>query len=208
MSGLRPHQHKLDKALRYTCDQLDLAPMHIHVRQWSNLEIGKGMGSDGTMYEGITVVNQKTGLALREWSWHPDFVIVMLVPGNSVLTGNIQFLGKEKLAPEYAELLEAFDAAIARRSVSDFAELSTRAAVLNAPYLLNPHAQILSKRLSELGALGLNVGHTGTVCGLLYPNTQTGHEQASEADFKMRRWFTDLSEVMVVTTPPCLASTE
>lgn len=51
------------------------------------------------------------------------------------------------------------------------------------------------------GALGLNVGHTGTVCGILFPNTEEGQKLASEACFKAREQFGDLKDVKVVTTP-------
>jgi len=159
--------------------------------------------SDGTMYPGIAAVNQKTGVAIREWPWYPEFVIVMLVPHDTVLTEAIRFDGKEELAPDYQALLAAFDAAVAARSISDFAMTSTRGADLNAKYLVNPYAKMLTNRLDELGALGLNVGHTGTVCGLLYPNTQPGQERASEVCFEVSQWFTQLKDVKVVTTPQC-----
>lgn len=238
VTGLQPHQKKLELALKYACDHLGLEDLMIHVRWWSDLEIGKGMGSstadvlagiravasavgerlspevegelatrvessDGTMYPGIVAVNQKTGVALRRWSWYPEFVIVMLVPHDTVLTEAIRFEGKERLASEYAELLVQFDEAVAARSAADFAATSTRAAELNARYVVNPYANILASRLDEFGALGLNVGHTGTVCGLLYPNTKSGQQRASEVCFEMSQWFAHLKDVKVVTTPQC-----
>jgi uncharacterized protein involved in propanediol utilization len=127
----------------------------------------------------------------------------MLVPHDTVLTEAIRFEGKEELAPEYAELLAQFDSAVAARSTADFAATSTEAAELNARYVVNPYANILAGRLDEFGALGLNVGHTGTVCGLLYPNTKSGQQRASEVCFEMSQWFAQLKDVKVVTTPQC-----
>lgn len=236
--GLQRSQEKLDLAFRKVCDHFDLGPVTIRARQWSDLHVGKGMGSstadvlagiravanaigehltpalegalatsvessDGTMYPGIAAVDQKTGVILRNWSWYPEFVIVMLVPEDSVDTEAISFAGKEKLASDYESLLADFDAAIDSRSISGFAALSTRAFELNAPYLVNPHAQALVSRLPELGALGLNVGHTGTVCGILYPNTADGRKRASDVCFEVRRWFDELRDVKVVATPLC-----
>jgi uncharacterized protein involved in propanediol utilization len=60
--------------------------------------------------------------------------------------------------------------------------------------------------LAEFGALGLNVGHTGTVCGLLFANDDPGREAASEASLEMSRQFPDLKDVKVVTTPYCEAA--
>lgn len=158
--------------------------------------------SDGTMYPGIAAVAQRTGVALRRWQWYPSFAIAMLVPRERVLTGSVRFDGKETSAVRYAELLAGFDEAIARRSAATFARLSTEAVTLNAPYLINPYAQLLQGRLDDLGALGLNVGHTGTVCGILFPNTSAGREQAGVAATTVRSWFPELRDVMVVTTPP------
>ncbi len=155
------------------------------------------------MYPGIAAVNQKTGVAIRQWPWYPEFVIVMLVPQEAVLTEAIWFEGKEALASDYEELLETFDAAVAARSIQVFAAVSTQAAALNAGYLVNPYADALVNRLGDLGALGLNVGHTGTVCGLLYPNTLQGRQRAGAVCLEMKQSFPQLKEVVVVNTPPC-----
>jgi hypothetical protein len=55
--------------------------------------------------------------------------------------------------------------------------------------------------LDEFNALELNVGHAGTVCGLLFANTEAGRAAASEAFLEVSR--PDLKDVMVVTTPCC-----
>jgi L-threonine kinase len=236
LTGLHPHQGKLAMVIGYTCAHLGLDGIDIHARSWSDLDIGKGMGSstadvlagiravadavgetlsaeqeghlatkvessDGTMYPGIAAVNHETGVAIRQWDWYPEFVIVMLVPKNTVLTGSTEFGGKEKLASEYAEVLADFDKAIDDRSIEDFAATSTRAVDLNAAYLPNRYAYRLNSRLSDLGALGLNIGHTGTVCGLLFPNTTEGRRLAGDACFEVEKWYPELKEVLIVKTP-------
>lgn len=240
VTGLQPHQKKLELALKRTAGHLDLGAIAIHVRWWSDLDIGKGMGSstadvlsgiraladaagerltpetegalatgvessDGTMYPGISAVNHKTGVASRLWGWYPEFVIAMLVPNDTVLTEAIDFTEKAKLAHEYEALLADFDAAVESRSIADFAAASTRAAEMNAPYVPNAYANHLAHRLQELGALGLNVGHTGTVCGLLYPNTREGLERASRASHEVSGWYPSrfLKDIKIVTTPRC-----
>jgi uncharacterized protein involved in propanediol utilization len=95
------------------------------------------------------------------------------------------------------------DRAIVERSITAFAEQSTRSAALNERFLLNPYARNLTDRLEEFGALGVNVGHTGTVCGLLFANTEAGRMLASEACFEVRKRFPELKGVKVVTTPHC-----
>jgi len=162
--------------------------------------------SDGSMYPGIAAINHKTCEMIKAWDWFPEFAIVMLVPRESVDTPSVPFTGQEELAEEYASLLANMDSAIADRSLSRFAEQSTRSAELNQRFLVNPYSRTLSRRLDELGALGLNVGHTGTVCGLLFPNTEKGQMTASEACFRVKEEFRDLKDVKVVTTPHCSAN--
>jgi L-threonine kinase len=236
--GLDVRQRKLALAVDYTLAHLDLGPMEVTVRHWSDLDVGKGMGSstadvlagiraiadasgheldvateglltskvessDGSMYPGIAAVNHKTCELVRNWEWFPEFVIVMLVPNDSVDTDSIQFSGQETLASDYEIILWEMDDAIRRRSIADFSVQSTKSAILNDRFLLNPYSRNLSERLDDFGALGVNVGHTGTVCGLLFPNTDEGRMKASEACFEARRQFPDLKDVKVVTTPYC-----
>lgn len=239
--GLRDYQTKLALAIEYTVDRLEIGAQEVTIWPWSDIDVGKGMGSstadvlagiravagavgrqldesdegalaarvessDGSMYPGIAAVNHKTCEMVKAWDWFPEFAIVMLVPKERVDTPSISFAGQEELAEEYATLLANMDSAVADRSLSLFAEQSTRLAELNQRFLVNPYSRTLSGRLDELGALGLNVGHTGTVCGLLFPNTEEGRTAASEACFKVREEFRDLKDVKVVTTPHCDAA--
>ena len=157
--------------------------------------------SDGTMHFGIAAVNHRTCRRIREWDWFPELAIVMLVPHDIVNTHSISFSGQEQHAAEYAQLLANLDEAVAMRDIAAFAAQATVSASLNEPYQVNLYARRLTPRLDELRALGVNVGHTGTVCGLLYPNTDDGRGHASDACFEMRRRFPELKDVKVVTTP-------
>lgn len=241
MIGLRDYQSKLALAIEYTVEKLGLGSQEVTIWPWSDIDVGKGMGSstadvlagiravtdaagtrldeseegalaarvessDGSMYPGIAAVNHKTCMMVKAWDWYPEFAIVMLVPRESVDTPSIPFTGQEELAGEYEALLANMDRAIAERSLPRFAEQSTRSAELNQRFLVNPYSRALSMRLDEFGALGLNVGHTGTVCGLLFPNTAEGQMTASEACFKVKDEFRDLKDVKVVTTPHCDAA--
>jgi L-threonine kinase len=239
--GLRDYQSKLALAIEYTAEKLGLGPQEVTIWPWSDIDVGKGMGSstadvlagiravadaaderlseseegtlaarvessDGSMYPGIAAVNHKTCEMVKAWDWFPEFAIVMLVPRASVDTPSIPFTGQEELSAEYETLLSNMDRAIEERSLPRFAEQSTRSAELNQRFLVNPYSRTLSERLEEFGAFGLNVGHTGTVCGLLFPNTEEGQMIASEACFKVKEQFSDLKDVKVVTTPRCEAA--
>ena len=233
--GLKNEQRKLELSLRHTAETLDLGELEIHVDSWSDLDVGKGMGSstadilaaaraladavgetldsetlgaiaasiessDGTMYEGIAAVNHKNGTALRRWAWWPEFVIVMLVPPNRLNTESVTFAGKPALADQYGAILAGLDAAVAQRDTAAFAAQATTSAQLNQRFVINPYFSQLRRRLDEFGALGANVGHTGTVLGLLYENTPDGHEAASGASIGVQQMFPNV-QVEITATP-------
>ena len=147
--------------------------------------------------------HRKTCKLVKAWEWYPEFVIVMLVPTTDINTPSIRFEGQRQLADRYAALLAAMDDAVARRSIADFSVQSTLSAELNQRFLSNPHGRYLIDHLDQFDALGVNVGHTGTVAGLLFANTEEGRRTASEACFAVRKQFPDLKDVKVVTTPHC-----
>src|SRR4029077_7123590 len=43
--GLGEHHRKLELAIQYTVELLDLGAVEVTIRHWSDLDIGKGMGS-------------------------------------------------------------------------------------------------------------------------------------------------------------------
>lgn len=162
--------------------------------------------SDGSMFPGIAAVNHKTCELVETWDWYPEFVIVMLVPFDSVDTPSISFAGQDQLADEYGALLAAMHEAVAQRSIVDFSAQSTISAELNERFLSNPYGRYLIDHLDRFEALGIDVGHTGTVSGLLFANTDEGRRAASRACFAVRKEFPDLKDVKVVTTPHCPTS--
>lgn len=60
--GLREHQRKLALAIEYTLEQLELGPMEVTIRHWSDLDIGKGMGSStADVLAGIRAIADAAG---------------------------------------------------------------------------------------------------------------------------------------------------
>lgn len=124
--------------------------------------------SDGVMFEGVSAVDQHTGDLIRRWSWWPQFAIAMFTPTDVHQTGRRGAPALTDHAPAYADLLRRLDEAVVRRDAAEFAAQSTRSAVLNQPSVPNRLATLLLPRARDLGAAGLCVGHSGTVCGLLF----------------------------------------
>jgi L-threonine kinase len=237
IEGLTDTQDKIGVSLRRALETLDAEPLEIVVDHWTDLDVGKGMGSstadviaaasalaaalgrtlspeelaaiatsiessDGTMYPGLAVVNHKTGDALRRYEWWPEFVLVMIVPAAVFNTESARFDGKESLAAEYADMLSQFDKAIETRDPLLFARQSTRSAELNQRYVPNPYWIQLAGQIDHYGAIGANVAHTGTVCGLIFENTSPGMQAAAAASIDLAAKLPSSVRVELTTTPP------
>lgn len=134
--------------------------------------------TDGVMFPGVTIVDQGSGEILRRWDWWPAFTIAMFVPRTTRETATRTYPGQDRLAMEYAHLLTRLDDAVAARDPAAFAAQATRSAELNEAFVRNPLLPVLRDRADEFGGLGVCVGHSGTVAGLLFGE----HEDARAAD--------------------------
>lgn len=124
--------------------------------------------TDGVMYDGIVAVDQHAGTPLRRWTWWPQFTIAMVTPPGRRETGRRGAPVSARHAAEYADLLATLDEAVRHREADAFAQQATRSARLSEAVVPNPVLTTLLPHLGALGAAGICVGHSGTVCGLLF----------------------------------------
>jgi L-threonine kinase len=225
---------KLAQALRKTAEVLDLEPAEIRVEHWSDLDIGKGMGSstaditaaaralaatagrdlspaelahiatsiessDGSMYPGLVAFNQKTGDLLDRFAWWPQFAIVMITPPQIFNTESADFAGKHEYGDQFDELLTRLRTAAGQRDAAAFAQAATWSASINQRFVPNPYHALLEDRVSDLGAIGLNVGHTGTVLGLLFDAADM--KAAAQASVELQRLLPSAAKVDITLTP-------
>ncbi len=237
ITQIDPALSKLARALRQAAMLLELEPLEIRVERWSDLDIGKGMGSstadivaasralaavtdrdisawqlariatsiessDGSMYPGLVAFDQKTGRVLERFAWWPQFVIVMITPQQVFNTESADFSGKEKHGAEFDELLDGLRAAARQRDSLAFAGAATRSAVINQRFVPNPYYAMLADRVESLGALGINVGHTGTVAGLLFDAAdESAMKAAANASMELHRLLPSTANVDITLTP-------
>lgn len=124
--------------------------------------------SDASMYDAMVAFRHKEGSVLSQFEWWPQFVICMVLPPYSRDTDLVNFEGKENLGDQFDELLKTLEMASKKRDPAPFAFAATQSAIINQKFSPNPLFPIILEHLSELKALGICIGHTGTVIGLLY----------------------------------------
>lgn len=158
--------------------------------------------SDGTMFPGVDAMARDTGRIVRRFGWAPRFVITMVVPPTTLDTGSVEVSGKVGLAAEYDAMLDRLELAAEARDARAFAVEATRSAAMNQAVVPNANHALLVAMLPGFGALGVVVGHTGTVAGLLFAADEGGSGAAAAAAVELRRVLPDSTRVEVVRTPP------
>lgn len=130
--------------------------------------------SDSTMYdEGVVLFAQREGVIIEHHK-HP-FPFMEVLGFNTDPTGKgVDTLGFTP-APYTCWEIEAFRPIVGllRRALFEgdarmIGHVATASAVINQRYLPKPRFDALQRLVEEVGAMGLQVAHTGTVVGLLF----------------------------------------
>lgn len=154
------------------------------------------------MYPGIVAFNQKTGDVLEEYAWWPQFVILMITPAQIFNTESANFSGKHGYGAEFDEILSKLHTAVSTRDASAFAEAATRSASINQQFVPNPYHALLEDKINDFGALGINVGHTGTVLGLLFDaSDSSAMKAAATASVELQRLLPNTAKIDITLTP-------
>jgi L-threonine kinase len=237
ITQIEPGLGKLAQSLRQTAHLLRLEPLEIRVEHWSDLDVGKGMGSstadivaaaralaaatdrtlspeqlaqiatsvessDGSMYPGLVAFNQKTGDVLEHFTWWPQFVILMITPPQIFNTESANFTGKHKLGAQFDEILASLRTAATHRDTAAFAAAASQSARINQRFVPNPYHALLDDRIEDFGALGINVGHTGTVLGLLFDAADAAAmKAAATASVELHRLLPAAAKIDITLTP-------
>jgi L-threonine kinase len=147
-------------------------------------------------------MNQRTGSLVRTYRWWPEYWLVMVVPAGAVNTEDVDFKGKKLLTKEYDEILYQVDKASEARDEKRFAQAATRSAILNQAYLKNPCFTELHNMYEDLGALGINVAHTGVVAAMIFSAKDDGYLKAIAASQRITKVLSPEYGVIVTKVEP------
>ena len=128
--------------------------------------------SDGLMLQGISMIDHRYGTCGRSIGPAPSMRVVVLDFGGIVDTLEFNELDSEdalrRLQPRFEEALDLIVQGIEGRSPEYVAAGATISAVANQQLLFKPQLEAVMSLAEEVGALGVNVAHSGTVIGMLF----------------------------------------
>lgn len=123
--------------------------------------------TDGVFYSGIVQMNYMTGELIKSYGTAPKMIIAIFDTGGSINT--VEFHADE---PEHgdssAELLQAVDKLDSDFSAQQIARVATLSALENQKLVPKPQLEEILEYAKSLGALGVNVAHSGTMMGVLF----------------------------------------
>ena len=141
--------------------------------------------SDGVMFPDVAVFDHREGRIARSLGPPPPMRVLILDFGGSVDTLEFNQADRDsvlkRLAPEMAEAVSLIEDGISRGDPLRIGRGATLSAQANQQVLFNPHLEPALELSRELGAVGVNVAHSGTVIGMLFRDDAALVERAAAA---------------------------
>ena len=128
--------------------------------------------SDGVMLPGIARLDHKQGSIMSTLGPPPPMRVVVLDFGGNVDTLVFNGVNRDNvlrgMQTEFQEALALIERGIEGGSASDIGEGATRSAIANQGVLYKPQLDAVLRLAKDVGAVGVNAAHSGTVLGMLF----------------------------------------
>ena len=128
--------------------------------------------SDGVMLPGIARFDHRQGKVADTLGSPPHMQVVALDFGGSVDTLDFNSVNREdtlrRLQPAFEESLALITHGVESGRADEIAAGATLSAVSNQKLLYKPQLDAVLRLSDDVGALGVNAAHSGTVLGMLF----------------------------------------
>lgn len=142
--------------------------------------------TDGIFYPGITMFDHRYGKVRHSLGDPPPITVVIFDIGGEIDTllfnqrQDLDYLNQEK-EKQVSEALELVVEGIKQKDIYKIGRGATLSALANQKILNKPPLEELIDTAMQVGAVGVNVAHSGTVAGVLFPNkTSKPHDDFLE----------------------------
>ena len=153
--------------------------------------------SDSVMLPGIAKLDHKRGSVAKTLGSAPPMRVVVLDFGGDVDTLAFNGVNRDgilrRLQPEFGDALALIERGIRTGSAADIGMGATRSAIANQQLLYKPQLDAVLRLADDVGAVGVNAAHSGTVLGMLFEDdnalTENAVSRAWESLFGIRRIY-------------------
>ena len=138
--------------------------------------------SDSVMFPGIALLDHKSGSVMRALGTPPPMRVVVLDFGGNVDTLAFNGVNRDRalnrLEAQFSEALSLIEAGIRASNPAAIGEGATLSATANQRLLYKPQFDAVLRLAEEVGAVGVNAAHSGTVLGMLFDDDDSLAENA------------------------------
>ncbi len=138
--------------------------------------------SDSVMLPGIALLDHKSGSIMRALGAPPPMRVVALDFGGNVDTLAFNGVNRDRalnrLETQFGEALSLIESGIRANNPAAIGEGATLSAIANQQLLYKPQLDAVLRLAEEVGAVGVNAAHSGTVLGMLFEDDVSLAENA------------------------------
>ena len=138
--------------------------------------------SDSVMLPGVAMLDHKRGSVARTIGSAPPMRVVVLDFGGNVDTLTFNGVNRDgalrRLQPDFQKALTLIERGIRDGNPADIGAGATRSAIANQQLLYKPQLDAALRLAADVGALGVNAAHSGTVLGILFEDDNALAENA------------------------------
>lgn len=138
--------------------------------------------SDGIMFPGISMLDHKNGRIVQVLGTPPPMQVLILDFGGTIDT--LEFNGTDrrsilkKQEHRLKEALGLISEGLLAQDIGLIGRGATISAIANQEVLYKPYLDAVLDLVPQVGAAGVNVAHSGTVTGLIFPDDDALVERA------------------------------
>lgn len=143
--------------------------------------------TDGIFYPGVVMFDHVHGLIRKPLGFPPPLSLAIFDAGGEIdtlqfnLRSDLTFLNQTK-EPQVREAVALVTQGIAMGDAALIGRGATMSALANQNILRKPCLPTIASMIAGYGAVGVNVAHSGTVIGIMFPDGASGRiDQCVEA---------------------------
>ncbi|SES87978.1 hypothetical protein [Anaerobranca gottschalkii] len=156
-------------------------------------ELGKILAlvdpTDSTIFKDLSLFDPKKGKVVKNLGPVPHFSILVLQGYGTIDTKKLYKNKNNKGRKDLKELIVKLNRALKEGNIQSLGEIATLSALENQKILYKPYLEEVINLVYKYNGYGLNIAHSGTVCGVIYDEKFDKEKFLQELSIKHHQTF-------------------